>query len=134
LQASRTDGIDRFLAEHRLDALIAPSYAPAPRIDIAAGGSGWGWTSRLAAVAGYPHLTVPMGLVMGLPVGLSFIGPAWSDAEMLRLGYAFEQLAQARRAPLYLPTLEEEQAAFAPAAPAAVELQARARTAISSEA
>jgi amidase len=115
LRLARAEGIDRFLAEHELDALIAPSYAPAPRVDIATGAAGWGWTSRLAAIAGYPHLTVPMGLVRGLPVGLSFIGGAWSDAQMLGLGYAFEQLASARRPPLFLPTLEADADIFAPA-------------------
>ena len=115
LRLARTEGIDRFLAEHALDALIAPSYAPAPRVDIATGAAGWGWTSRLAAIAGYPHLTVPMGQVRGLPVGLSFIGAAWSDTQMLRLGHAFEQLANARRAPAFLPTLEADADVFTPA-------------------
>ena len=63
--------------------------------DHAAGGS----AGRLPAVAGYPHLSVPMGFVRGLPVGLSFIGPAWSEARLLSLGYAFEQATGARRSP-----------------------------------
>jgi amidase len=100
------EGIDRLLAEHQLDALIAPSYGPAPRVDIGSGSSGWGRTSRLPAVAGYPHLTLPMGEVLGLPVGLSFIGPAWSEARLLALGSAFEVVAQARRAPTFAPSLE----------------------------
>ena len=58
-----------------------------------------------AAVAGYPHLTVPMGQVDGLPVGLSFVGPAWSEASLLAYGYAFELAADARRAPTYSPTI-----------------------------
>jgi amidase len=107
LQAAGSDGIDRLVAEHRLDALIAPSYGPAWRIDVAAGDHGWGRASRLPAIAGYPHLTVPMGQVHGLPVGLSFIGPAWSEAALLALGHAYEQAAQARRPPTYLASLEE---------------------------
>ena len=110
LKAAGEDGIDKLLAEHRLDALIAPSYGPAGRVDMAAGGAGWGRASRMPAIAGYPHLTVPMGFVEALPVGLSFIGAAWSDAQMLRLGHAFEQAAKARRAPRYLATLEDHPA------------------------
>ena len=72
----------------------------------------------LAAVAGYPHLTVPMGGVRGLPVGLSFIGPAWSDARLLALGYAFEQAAPAMKlTPAMVQTVEESpevQKLFAP--------------------
>jgi amidase len=100
------EGIDRLLGEHQLDALIAPSYGPAPRIDLGSGSSGWGRTSRLPAIAGYPHLTVPMGEVLGLPVGLSLIGPAWSEARLLALGHAFETLAAARRAPTFAPSVE----------------------------
>jgi amidase len=76
LAAAGADGIDRLTIEHRLDALIAPSYGPASRIDLGAGDHGSGRISGLPAIAGYPHLTVPMGLVRGLPVGLSFVGPA----------------------------------------------------------
>jgi amidase len=117
LRAAGAEGIDKLIAEHHLDALIAPCNGPAGRFDLAGGDGGWpARTSQMPAVAGYPHLTVPMGDVMGLPVGLSFIGPAWSDAAMLALGYAFEQVAKARQAPRYLPTLEDHEA-FAPAAP-----------------
>jgi amidase len=106
VRTAGVEGIDKLLADHRLDALIAPSFGPAPRIDIAAGGGGWGRTSRLPAVSGYPHLTVPMGQVRGLPVGLSFIGPAWSEARLLALGHAFEEAAGARRAPTYAGSVE----------------------------
>ena len=107
LRAAGPDGIDKLIAAHRLDALIAPSYGPAWRIDVAAGDRGSGRSSTLAAIAGYPHLTVPMGEVRGLPVGLSFIGPAWSEAKLLALGYAFEQATHARKPPTYAPSLEE---------------------------
>jgi amidase len=106
LRAAGRDGIDRLLAERRLDALISTSYGPAWRIDIGAGDHGWGRTSRLAAIAGYPHLTLPMGDVLGLPVGLSFIGPAWSEAQLLRFGYAFERAVMARKPPTYAASVE----------------------------
>ena len=87
-----TNGIDRLLKENRLDALIGPTVAAAWPIDAVHGdqypGGGGGW---LAAIAGYPHLTVPMGQVKGLPAGLSFIGPKWSDSAILGMGYVFEQ-------------------------------------------
>ena len=86
------NGIDRMLRDHRLDALVGPTMPAAWKIDavhgdqISGGGAG-----SLAAVAGYPHLTVPMGQVKGLPVGLSFIGGKWDDARILSLGFAYEQ-------------------------------------------
>jgi amidase len=99
--------LDDILGRYRIDALIRPTAAPAFRIDIVRGNtSGSGDSADLPAEAGYPHLTVPMGYVRGLPVGLSFIGPAWSDARMLALGYAFEQATHARKAPEFLPSLE----------------------------
>lgn len=69
---------------------------------ISGGGAG-----SLAAVAGYPHLTVPMGLVKGLPVGLGFIGPKWSDAMILSLGYAYEQARGPVPGPKFLPSIEQ---------------------------
>jgi amidase len=118
LKAAGEDGIDRLLAEHGLDALIATSYGPAARVDIATGNHGWGRASTLPAIAGYPHLTVPMGQVRGLPVGLSFIGPAWSEARLLALGHAFERASGARRPPTYAASLEASPEAEAAAAPA----------------
>ena len=97
------EGIDRLLGEHRLDALIAPSTGRAFKIDFKNGDRFQGGQMRLAAVSGYPHLTVPMGLADGLPVGLSFIGAAWSEARLLSLGHAFEKKAMARRKPTYKP-------------------------------
>ncbi len=89
-----TDGIDRMLKDNAVAALIAPTAGPAWLIDpilkdLSLGGA----AGQLAAVAGYPHLTVPMGRVSGLPVGLSLIGPAWSEQRLLSLGYAFERAA-----------------------------------------
>jgi len=95
------EGIDRLLDEHRLDALVAPSTGPAFKIDFENGDRFQGGQMRLAAVSGYPHLTVPMGLAGDLPIGLSFIGAAWSEARLLSLGHAFEKKANARRKPNY---------------------------------
>ncbi len=94
------EGIDRMLARNDVVALVAPTLGPAWVIDEVLGDHALsGDAGQLAAVAGYPHLTVPMGQVSGLPVGLSFIGPAWSEARLLSLGYAFEQASRARRPP-----------------------------------
>jgi amidase len=90
--AARQNAIDVTLTTNNLDALITPTFDPAWMIDYATGDPAVHGTSSPAAVAGYPHLTVPMGNVGGLPVGMSFIGTAWQDAKMLALGYAFEQV------------------------------------------
>ncbi len=107
LRRAGRDGIDRLLREHDLVALVGPTMPAAWPIDavngdqIAGGGAG-----NLAAIAGYPHLTVPMGLVKGLPVGLSFIGRKWSDGLILSLGYAYEQASRKRVDPKLLPSIE----------------------------
>ncbi len=93
------EGIDRMMAEHSVVALIAPTTSRAWTNDRDDDDNMQGSASRLAAVAGYPHLTVPMGFDRGMPVGISFIGGKWDDARILSLGYAFEQKTQARRAP-----------------------------------
>jgi amidase len=100
-RATREEGIDRVMDEQRLDALIAPSAAPARPIDLVGGDAGGGGSSGLAAIAGYPHVTVPMGYVHGLPVGLSFFGRAWSEELLLRLAFDYEQTSRMRRAPLF---------------------------------
>ena len=99
-QQARRD-IDGLCATHRLDALVAPTGAPAWLTDPVNGDASSLSCSTFAAVAGTPHLTVPAGFIFGLPVGLSFFGRAWSEAVLLKLGYAFEQRAKARRLPTY---------------------------------
>ncbi len=107
--------LDKLFAENKLDALIANTDEPSFRVDMVRGDNSGGAAATLPATAGYPHLTVPMGQVRGLPVGLSFVGPAWSDGNLLALGYAFEQLTHARRAPAFIPSLETQNSdAFAP--------------------
>nr|HRK64849.1 amidase family protein [Terricaulis sp.] len=97
--------LDGLLTAHGVEALVAPTTGPAWVTDVVLGDHYvGGGASTLPAVAGYPHLTVPMGLVQGLPVGLSFIGPAWSEAELLSFGFAYESRANARTRPTYAPS------------------------------
>ncbi|HMG86957.1 MAG TPA: amidase [Terracidiphilus sp.] len=107
LRIAGRDGIDAMLFKDELDALVCPTVAPAWKIDVANGDQiAGGGAGGLAAVAGYPHLTVPMGTVMGLPVGLSIIGSAWSEARLLGYGFAYEQAAKVKITPHFLPSLE----------------------------
>jgi amidase len=120
LRLAGIDGIDAMLAANHLDALVSPTMPPAWKIDAANGDQiRGGGAGKLAAVSGYPHLTVPMGAVMGLPVGLSFIGPAWSEARLLGFGYAYEQAAKAKVKPRFIPSIEQA----APVAPLLEPLQ-----------
>ena len=105
------EGIDRLVRENNLAALVAITNGPASVIDPVNGSVWLGSASSLPAVAGYPHLTVPMGDVAGLPVGLSFIGSAWSEARLLSLGHAFEQLGPPRLRPTF-PAVTASAAAF----------------------
>ncbi|HEY1091952.1 MAG TPA: amidase [Burkholderiaceae bacterium] len=100
---ARAEGIDALFKEQQLDALVGPTGNVAWTIDHLLGDrfSGGGFGS-VFAIAGYPHLTLPMGQVSGLPVGLSFAAPAWRDAELLAFGYAYEQASQHLRAPRFL--------------------------------
>ena len=100
---SREEGIDAVLKEHRLDALVLPTGRPPSKIDLVNGHMGGGGASRPAALAGYPVITVPAGYALGLPVGLSFIGTALSEATLLKFAYAFEQATKVRKPPTYAP-------------------------------
>jgi len=102
---AREEGIDKVLKAFKLDALVAPTGGPAWLTDYINGDHYGGSFSSPAAVAGYPHVTVPAGFVKGLPIGISFVGTAWHDAEMLGLAYAYEQASHARRAPAFAATV-----------------------------
>ncbi|HEY2472598.1 MAG TPA: amidase [Terracidiphilus sp.] len=107
LRIAGRDGIDAMLMKDHLDALVCPTVSPAWKIDAANDDQGPGsGAGGLAAVAGYPHLTVPMGAVVGLPVGLSIMGPAWSEARLLGYGFAYEQAAKVKLTPHFLPSIE----------------------------
>lgn len=99
LRLSGVEGIDRMMADNDVVALVSPTTSRAWTNDRDDDDNGQGSVSTLAAVAGYPHLTVPMGMDRGMPVGLSFMAGAWQDATVLSLGYAFEQRTHARVAP-----------------------------------
>jgi amidase len=101
-KGSREDGLDRVLRAHRLDAIVAPTGGTAWLTDFINGDSAGDGFSTPAAVAGYPHLTVPSGFVRGLPIGLSFVGAPWSEARLLGFGYAFEQATGWRRDPRFI--------------------------------
>ena len=103
---ARTEGIDAVLDKLGLDALVAPTMGPACSTDLVNGDHWLGGSTTPAAVAGYPSVTVPAGFVHGLPVGLSFIGRAWSEAKLLKLAYAFEQTTNHRRPPRFRATAE----------------------------
>jgi amidase len=103
---TRKDGLDAVFAEHRLDALVAPTGAPAWMTDLVNGDHYVGGSSTPAAVSGYPNITVPMGFVFGLPVGLSFMGLAWTEPRLIGLTYAFEQATRHRKPPGFLPTVD----------------------------
>jgi amidase len=103
---ARTRGIDAVMNQYSLDALIAPTGGPPWVTDLANGDHADNGSSTPAAVAGYPHVTVPGGDVFGLPVGISFFGRAWSEPTLITLAYAFEQATKHRRPPTLPPTAD----------------------------
>ncbi len=103
---AREEGIDEAIDKNKLAAIVGPSNAPTWMIDTINGdcGSGYVGSSSMAAVAGYPNITVPAGFARELPIGISFFGKAWSEGTLIKLAYSFEQATKARRKPKFLPT------------------------------
>ena len=109
-KAMRDDGIDMLLAKHNVDVLVAPSGPVASRTD-AVNGDVWPsfpGAGSMAAIAGYPNITVPMGIIHGMSVGVSFMAGKDEDAKVLSYGYAYEQVTNLRAEPQYLKTAEEQ--------------------------
>lgn len=102
LKATREDGIDRLMNTSHLDALIAPTGSPAWKTDLILGDHFVGGSSSLPAIAGYPAISVPMGMISGLPVGITFFGRAWSEPVLIEIAYSYEQAAKHRQPPEYL--------------------------------
>ncbi len=101
LKATRENGIDKMMNSNDLDALIAPTGSPAWKTDLILGDHFVGGSSSLAAVSGYPAITVPMGFVENLPVGITFFGRAWSEPVLIEIAYSYEQGTKHRRVPKY---------------------------------
>jgi amidase len=101
---TQADGIDAAVKKYGVDAFVAPSGGVAWNTDLVNGDCGVFESSSLAAVAGYPNITVPAGYIQGLPAGISFFGPAFSEPTLIKIAYAFEQATKARKVPKMLPT------------------------------
>lgn len=103
---TRGEGIDALVRKNQLDAIVAPTSGPAWLIDHVLGDRfDGGFSAGPAAIAGYPDITVPMGFISGLPVGVSFFGPAWSEPKLLAIAYSYEQATRHRKPPELLPTV-----------------------------
>jgi amidase len=104
---AREEGLDAVMAEHRLHAIVAPTGAPAWLIDHLNGDHDVGGNSSPAAVAGYPSITVPMGVVSGLPIGISFLGGPWTETALIGYAFAFEHATGHRRPPRFLRSIAD---------------------------
>jgi amidase len=105
-QLAREDGLDHTLQKYRLDAIIAPTMGPSSPTDLVNGDHYLGGSSEFAAVAGYPHITVPAGYIFGLPVGMSFFAGAFNEPTLIKLAYSFEQASKFRKPPRFLRTID----------------------------
>ncbi|MDQ2664970.1 MAG: amidase [Gemmatimonadota bacterium] len=103
---ARVQGLDATFLKHRLDAIVAPTQGPPALIDLVNGDPSSSSSTSPCAVAGYPAITVPMGYASGLPLGITFMGKAWSEATLLRLAYAYEQVTKVRVPPRFLPSAQ----------------------------
>ncbi|HSD64570.1 MAG TPA: amidase family protein, partial [Ignavibacteriaceae bacterium] len=103
---TRKEGIDAVMDKYNLEALVSPTDSPAWMTDLIDGDHFLGGSSSLAAVAGYPHITVPAGFIFGLPIGISFYGRAWSEPILLKIAYGYEQASKARKPPEFLSTVD----------------------------
>jgi amidase len=101
-KATREDGIDKVMNANKLDAIMAPTGSPAWKTDLILGDHFVGGSSSLAAISGYPAITVPMGFIDGLPVGITFFGRAWSEPLLIQIAYSYEQGTKHRKAPKYI--------------------------------
>jgi len=106
VQRAAREAIDGLCDANHLDAIVSITGGPARPIDLVSGDAGGGGSSTYPAVAGYPHVTVPMGYVFGLPVGISFFGKAWTEATLIKLAFAYEQATRLRHAPALAPTAD----------------------------
>jgi len=104
LKATRDEGIDKLIKQNNLDALMAPTGSPAWKTDLINGDHFVGGSSSLAAISGYPAITVPMGFIDELPVGVSFFSKAWSEPQLIEIAYAYEQRTKHRKAPKFIPS------------------------------
>lgn len=106
IEYSREKGLDQVMDENNLDAIIGPTGGPAWKTDLTNGDNFAVSSSSPAARAGYPNITVPMGFIDGLPVGISFFGRAWSEPVLIEMAYAFEQATTVRKAPEFKNAVE----------------------------
>jgi amidase len=104
LKATREDGIDKIMNANKLDALMGPTGSPAWKTDLILGDHFVGGSSSLAAISGYPAITVPIGFVDNLPVDVTFFGRTWSEPVLIEIAYAYEQGTKHRKAPKFLVT------------------------------
>ena len=106
LEFSREKGIDKILKEHNLDAIMAPTGGPAWPIDLINGDHFTGGSSSIAAIAGYPNITIPAGYIFGLPIGISFFSGAFQEPKLIKIAYAFEEAAKIRQPPEFIENFE----------------------------